>query len=413
MPADARFVVWCAACGWNTDPEGPKPLKGRLQIRAKRSADRRGDRLHADLAAHAGAGVAAPSLDAAGIAAHVLAWLVHLTTVVVAVTGVLLVVLGFPVLTQVLPGLVLLLLAAAIRPRFPRLPRHAVTLERADAPRLFALLDSVASAAGTRTADKVVIDAGFNASVTAYGIRHRRLLTLGLPLWHVLTPQQRVAVLGHEFGHYANGDMRRGMVVGTALNTLAGWYVLLLPAARLRRGALEAVARALMTVPRGAVLALLRLLDRCTLHTARRAEYRADAVAARTASTEAMVEVLDALLGGDSVMHELRRQGILARTRNRGADPRAIADGLWAHLAEHARTVPGHEWERLRRVDERRGHRVRATHPPRYLRRDLLAKAPPEPGTVWLDAAEVAAIDAELAVLEPTLAKDTLRDLHL
>lgn len=414
VPDDPRYVTWCAACGWNTDPLGPKPERGRLQARRKRSADRRGEQLHAQLAAHAGAGVQPPSLSAAGIAAHALAWVVHLTTLAVAAAGITLIVVGYAVFPQLLAGVALLLVAVAIRPRFGRLPRHATTLERADAPRLFALLDRIAAAAGTRTVDLVILQATANAAVSQYGlIRRRRALHLGVPLWHALTPQQRVAVLGHEFGHYANGDSRRGLVVGTALNTLVAWYLLLRPAAQLRRSTLESLARAVMYLPRGVVAALLWLLDRCTLHTARRAEYRADAVAAQIASTPAMVQTLDTLLTTDSIHQELRRQGILARTRNKGADPQAIAGGLWSHLAEHSRSVPEHERERLRRVAAAHGHHHRATHPPTHLRKALLETAPGHLAAVHLDEGEAEAIDTELAGVEATFAKETLRDLQL
>jgi len=42
---------------------------------------------------------------------------------------------------------------------------------------------------------------------------------IGLPLFGVLTPQRRVAVLGHEFGHFVNGDPARGLLTRPALRT--------------------------------------------------------------------------------------------------------------------------------------------------------------------------------------------------
>jgi Zn-dependent protease with chaperone function len=39
-----------------------------------------------------------------------------------------------------------------------------------------------------------------------------------------LSPQQRLSVLGHEFGHGVNGDSRHLLVVGTALETLRRLY---------------------------------------------------------------------------------------------------------------------------------------------------------------------------------------------
>lgn len=87
MPVDARFVVWCAACGWNADPHPPELPRGRLEALRVRLAARYGEQLHAELAAHADRGVEAPSLDASGVAAYVLAWCVHLVSAALAVAG--------------------------------------------------------------------------------------------------------------------------------------------------------------------------------------------------------------------------------------------------------------------------------------------------------------------------------------
>jgi hypothetical protein len=48
-PADPRFALWCAACGWNTDPTPPEPPRGRMRVRAAAVADRLGARRHAEL----------------------------------------------------------------------------------------------------------------------------------------------------------------------------------------------------------------------------------------------------------------------------------------------------------------------------------------------------------------------------
>lgn len=254
------------------------------------------------------------------------------------------------------------------RPRLGRIPNGSNVLQRADAPRLFALLDRVAAAAGTRTAETVVVNAAVNAYVAEVGWRRRRVVGIGLPLWTALTPQQRIALLSHEFGHYANGDPRHGAVVHTALSTLASWDLFLLPGVQLRRSTLESIARAVMYVPRGIVLAVLWVMDRLTLRASQRAEYRADAVAARIGSSQAAAGMLDVTLTAGSVGMELRRLAILARTGNRGANAADITAGLWERLAARSRAVTPHERDRLRRVGAARGHGTDSTHPPTHLR---------------------------------------------
>lgn len=75
----------------------------------------------------------------------------------------------------------------------------------------------------------IVVTPAVDASVTTYGIRRRRLLKLGLGLWEITGPQQRIALLGHQLGHYANGDMRHGLVVANALRSLNMWLYLMEP----------------------------------------------------------------------------------------------------------------------------------------------------------------------------------------
>lgn len=61
----------------------------------------------------------------------------------------------------------------------------------------------------------VAVNGETNASVSTYGLRRRRLLTIGLGLWEILGTGQRIALLGHELGHYANGDTARAWSSGT------------------------------------------------------------------------------------------------------------------------------------------------------------------------------------------------------
>ncbi|WP_309114375.1 hypothetical protein [Saccharothrix sp.] len=65
----------------------------------------------------------------------------------------------------------------------------------------------------------MALDFEFNAGASDHGLRRRRRLVLGLPLWGVLEPQQRVALPAHEMGHFVNGDPTRGIATSPALVT--------------------------------------------------------------------------------------------------------------------------------------------------------------------------------------------------
>ncbi|WP_351232032.1 M48 family metallopeptidase [Streptomyces sp. NPDC002133] len=403
MPVEAtRFVTWCAACDWNVDPGEPDPEPGRMEALRRRLAQRYGERLFAEVDLR-------PQRDASSILAHALAVLVHGVTVALAVVGVLLVVLGWGEGAVPVVGALLFAVAIALRPRFTGLPDDAPVLRRADAPRLFGLIDEIAALAGTSGVDAVVLIADANAAVTTYGIRHRRVLFIGLGFWEILTPQQRVALLGHELGHFAHGDTRHGAVTGHALRSLTLWLYFLTPDSE--SSLMERLTNWLLAVPRWAVHGLLRLLDRLTLRASQRAEYLADETAARAASTEAAVALMDHMLVVDAVGSALHRESVVAQSRGGGMAARREAEqGLWERLAARIHSVPEREYERLRRVSVLRGRSVDATHPPTHLRRRRLSEGEQRQAAIRCDEERAAAIAAELAAARARVAHTVIRD---
>ncbi|NUP16764.1 MAG: M48 family metalloprotease, partial [Streptomyces sp.] len=392
---DRRYTVWCAGCDWNVDPLRPDEEKqGRLERRRRGMARQYGERLLEDLAAEAGRPERErPKRSAAGVSAYAIAILVHGVTLTLLVAGLWLLIDDWGGFGMV-PGLFLLGLAVTLRPRLNRLPAGAHTVSRSAAPELYALVDEVAAALGTRSVDVIVLDARTNASVTHLGVR-RRVLTLGLPLWEVLSPRERIALLGHEFGHFTHGDTRHGMVVGTAYGSLTTWHYYLSPITDPTFP--EYFVNLFYLLPRWLITGVVLLLDLLTTRASQRSEYLADTAAARVASTEAAVGTMDRLLVSDLIDTALYREVNARRLRGGSAPVRAQdAEGLWEALAAHLRSVPESEHERCRRVSARRGHSVDATHPPTHLRRDLLLRLPPLPSSVKADAERTRRVAAEL-----------------
>jgi heat shock protein HtpX len=223
-------VPWCPVCEWNLD------AYDRLRIAARFGwppADRLMHRLayrlnRRQFAALVGRppGRSGPALARTAITAvSVLLWLFVLACL--AGGGYLTIVaFGGP---GMLIGLLLIGAAVLLRPRFGRLRREAWTVDRAAAPALFELIDSVAAASGTPGPQVVVLARALNAFTATVGLRRRRLLGLGLPLWAALSPQERVALLGHELGHFVNGDLRRGLLTQPAYEVLGRLANLLRP----------------------------------------------------------------------------------------------------------------------------------------------------------------------------------------
>ncbi|MFI1411584.1 M48 family metallopeptidase [Streptomyces sp. NPDC020707] len=396
---DGRFTTWCAGCDWNVDPERPGEEPGRLERRRRRLAHRHGERLAAEVAAGE---TLRPRRDAAGLAAYLIALTVHGVTVALAIGAMWFLVTGWGGAGMVL-GLVLAVLTWTLRPRFSELPDDQPLLTRTDAPALFALIDEIAVVAGTRGVDAVAISTELNASVTTYGIRGRRLLTIGMPLWEILTSQERIALLGHELGHYSNGDTRHGLIIGNALRSLSTWryYVAPTPNPTL----VEAFVNLVFFLPRALLQGLLMLLDRLTLRATQRAEYLADSMAARAGSTDAAASVMNRFLVLDSAETMLRRETNAQQVSRRGTADRQPWQGLWERLGAHMDSVPQSEYERQRRAAILRGHSVDTTHPPTHLRHQCLLAVPPLPATVTTDGDTESRIATELIAPATTTAQ--------
>ncbi|MCF3134117.1 M48 family metallopeptidase [Streptomyces olivochromogenes] len=394
QPVDEGYPAWCAACDWNVAPELFVYGVGGTATLRRELAGRGAAAVFEELARDGTAG-RRPRLTAAHVASYALALLVHGSSLVLLALGAWLIARGWPNPLAVVAGAVPVLLFSVLRPRIPRLTTALPRLHRADAPRLFRLVDAVAGELGTRGVDVVVVDPWCNAAVTSYGVR-RRVLRLGLGLWYVLTPQQRVALLGHELGHFANGDTRHGLTVGTALHTLQVWEYLLRPERARHRP-----VRALLTVPHHAARSALRLLDRLAVHGFPRREYLADDLAARVASTEAALGLTETLLHAGRVEDELRR---LAREGGAPHDER-----LWSLLADKVAAVPARERERLRRVSELTWTQVDDTHPPTHLRLALLDRRGPGAPGVVCDAPTARAVERELWPAARSLARAVAR----
>ncbi|MCX4632675.1 hypothetical protein [Streptomyces sp. NBC_01443] len=131
-----------------TDPE-----PGRIPAARRRLAHAYGEQLAVEME-QSGRRSGPVGRDAATLSAFALSLVVHMVTVVLAVIGILLVVLGWDTGVQPVVGVLLLGLAAVLRPRPARLPKDAPVLYRVDAPRLFESQPPAGRAPAARTTSK-------------------------------------------------------------------------------------------------------------------------------------------------------------------------------------------------------------------------------------------------------------------
>ncbi|MFG3602122.1 M48 family metallopeptidase [Micromonospora chersina] len=385
-------LPWCAGCEWNLDGydrarQEPELGWSWIDRRTYRLAARLTRQQYATLVgrplASTGWGVA----DALTVGVSLL---LLVGVLALAVTGVwLLFAYPFPNFAVVV-GLALIGLAAALRPRFGRVPADVEVLTRAEAPELHALVEEVANRIGAPVPHVLGVNADVNAYAAAVGLRRRRLLCLGLPLWGALDGPARVALLGHELGHFVNGDVRRGPLTQPALTMLGSAADLFRPVPGTHGAGLvvligEWLGRMVSwTLSRVLFVGHLTLAA-TALRSSQRAEYLADEMSARAAGTTGATRLLDVMLRTESVALAVR-QGARG-----GHGPEAWRAGTARSLAAAADRLP-----LLRQLSVREETSLFATHPPAGLRHRMLTARSWQDPAVVLTEARTERIDAEL-----------------
>jgi hypothetical protein len=330
-----------------------------------------------------------------------------------------------------LPGAVLLLFGALTLPRPAALPRDAVVVGRAEAPALHALADRVAAALGGPGPHVIAVDDRFAADSGFAGLLRRRYLRVGAPLWAVLDPAQRTALVAVELARFGVGDPSLAALTGTVDRTLATMVDIFEPGSdkRVRTGRdddvvkmisanpgqrvgkeqastnlVELIVRPFMAILQG-VFGLIRLGYLTLLQPdAFRAVLAGDARAAAVAGSAAVRSVLAVRLLAEPVATVLRRD---ARAGDRSGAvrrdaPEAVVAG-WPALAADVLARNGPALPERCDADVDRTASPFAVTPPLGRRIEKLAEAP---ATIQADPEESALTDVELRPMYRRLVRD-------
>jgi Zn-dependent protease with chaperone function len=293
-------------------------------------------------------------------------------------------------------GVLLLVLAWLLRPRVGRLKRLVADGDRVSArqaPALHAVIGRIAAAVEAPAPDVLVLDYSWNAAAATAGFRQTRVLFLGVPLLLALSPQQIVALIGHELGHFRH-DTGPALLTRPALTVFGGLSALFRPprgsAIDRGLGGLYALMFLLYQVV-GGTISLLLYGVHLALHLVaapdgRRAELRADAMAARAAGTVAALEVIDLL----PLLPELSRY-----VQHHVPEDR-LAGEHWRGLLSAVRDREQERAPMRRQLTNRTHASLFASHPAPGRRHEWLGRRPVEQPSVVLDAETGAAIQREL-----------------
>lgn len=389
IPSHPHFVTWCPQCLWNLQPYQPDEPNSRLSRLYASLGKRWGQQLFGKMKQTT---ELKPRWTLSKILLFGATTLIHALTLGLLIFGLYLVIAHFPNFFALIVGGICIALAWTLRPRLGKLPENAIILSAQQAPQLYALFQRVADAIGAKRPDMIVVDHHYNASFRRVGWKNDHVITLGLPLWMALEPQERVALLGHELGHSVNGDSTRSFWVGSALETLEYLAITLRPPRLWEpHGGLAAMIGAFVGNLISLILSqiawlMLRLLVVLFWRDSQRAEYLADYVGASVAGNKPMLAMLDKIHLNSSVQFAIQRSLRLG-----------TAQPLTNVVQQHLATIPDFELRRLHEAASLEDARLDATHPPTAYRFAFLESLDGLSPKVELSASEHEAINQELA----------------
>lgn len=404
IPIHPNCVTWCERCDWNVRPHH-KPAEGWLARFYERLGRRLSRRLFEQVSRLP---VVKPAFSISQGLLLLAAAAIHSVTLLLVAAGAWLLIGGWPHVMLVALALVVLAIAWVSRPRLASMPEDI--LPRASYPALYGLADRIAAALGAPKLDALASEPFFNATFNHVGLRRRSVIEIGAPLFAILTPQERVALLGHELAHGVNGDPLRGWFVHSATYSLWSWAELIRPDALWQpqgEGLIPALASLLMIPVNLVLLALSQLIIwaaqgmiALAYRTSQRAEYLADYLAATVGGTEAMLSLLEKMYLDRSVAVAVQRVSLTGGK-----------DSVFAAIREQVGKLPARELERLRRLSLREEARIDMTHPPTSYRVAFMRQHAIGAPKVALSEAEIERIEAELRALEAA-AQPRMLDAH-
>lgn len=400
----AGFTLWCPDCEWNLQPE--KDAGTAYQTVFDLYYLKFSEKLGLQLFEHLKSENLIEKNDLGKVTGLALAFSLAVLAVYLAMAGgALLILLLFwgrffwTVLACMMLGFVFL-----ATPKGKKAPHEPHELSsRQELPQLYTLFDQLCGVLALQPIDGIVLNHAYNAAVTVY--KGKRYLHLGLSMWQMLTPEERLSLLGHELGHLRHEDPIKAKLPAWAISVLFQTGNAICPGNLGPRyeGDLFIEDRAaldlaeLMLIPINWLLALIAhgfwglgdVLLGFLWADSQRAEYRADLNSLALAPLEACLSDLEKT-GLEDFLNDQARQMIIKRETGEPAQLYKQALARWENL-------PTYERERRRRLLKKESHRVDATHPCTSFRLEMLSHQASRVQPLTLPPIDWLALDSELA----------------
>jgi heat shock protein HtpX len=394
MGWDEEYIVWCEACEYNINPSHKQEYVKKLDLIYEKLGRRFGESMLQQVSERQSL---RPGFSFSRLAAYVLAAAVHLVSLFFLVSSIYFIAQWQESIWFAVLGLFLLALSWVTRPRFGKLDKSEQIVPREELPELYHVVDKLCETAGVRPIDGIIIDQEFNASVRTVGVRGKRILTIGLPLFTILPKDERMALLGHEIGHFANNDVARSIFVGGAIGTLATWYDLLdVQHVDEIEGIFGIISgffmKGLALIP----YVLFMLIIHLSWHDSQRAEYFADLVGAELSGTKSSISLMEKIQFDQIFYHVVRKAAVTNSSSS-----------LLDQFRKKVEELPSKEFRRLKRVSELELSKLNYTHPPNAYRIQFLNSQNFYSSRISLTVEQNKKIDRELAKHEERV-QDTL-----
>ena len=390
VPVHTGYVTWCENCKWNLEPKQNDIPNSFYESLTLKLSKRFGEQQFKELAQ---APELKPSITPTKVVAVLIALSVHAFTIALLILGVTLIIVT-KLSASLLFAAIFLGLVWLMRPRIAKLPTDDLA-NREDFPALYKLADQISESLGAKPVDIIVLDNSFNASFGRAGWRRKDVLAIGLPLFEILGPQERVALLAHELGHGVNGDPTRSFVVWWAVYALGQWYSVFPSlghrASRTNEIAFGTFIANMIMIPLAQIPRLwLELLALLMFRDQQRAEYLADHLAAEAAGTEGELQLLRKLHMSQIAWMTVRRFYL-----------NNLKGNLFEAIKTQVINVPQRELMRIDQVERMDESRIDTSHPPTARRIDLLKARNVREPKIVLNEVDNAAINKEIASIEP------------
>lgn len=264
------------------------------------------------------------------------------------------------------------------------------------------LIKDLSKILGVPEPDYYLYDLDYNAAVFRCGTcNKKRAIVIGLPLFYILSAQEKVALIGHELSHFANNDPKRSILIGTVYNSIVTWLEILEPDCLWPsdQPAIEALFEFLgnifMYILSRLPSTLIVVFHLLNQQDSQRSEYYADLLGATISGRDAF----------NSMLQKFEYDHIADLAMQRVTLQKDSSTTYLDLLSQLIDEIPIREKKRLLTISERFGIAIDDSHPPTFFRQKVVEKLAPKQAGYLLSDGDHTKIQTEIKSMKDRIHK--------